>query len=117
MLSDYNKQLKNVAITGYNTEVNKSIANLSRIKLVGCVSHNLNLAVSTYLDKQEVLRDKIYILMGKLKSLKLRKNKIKIPFQPIQRNEICWFSIYDIIESCIPLRPFLGTFQGDPKTG
>ncbi|CAI9724206.1 XP_036367828.1uncharacterized protein LOC118767407 [Octopus vulgaris] len=72
VLSVYNKNLENVvAITGDNTEVNKSIANLCRVSLIGCASHKFNLAVSTYLEKQELLLDKINMLMGKLKSLKL----------------------------------------------
>ncbi|CAI9721586.1 Hypothetical predicted protein [Octopus vulgaris] len=72
MLSIYNKNLESfVAITGDNTEVNKSVANLCRIPLIGCASRKFNLTVSAYLDKQEVLLDKINMLMDKLKSSKL----------------------------------------------
>ncbi|CAI9721547.1 XP_014786661.1PREDICTED: uncharacterized protein LOC106880990 [Octopus vulgaris] len=97
VLSIYNKNLENVvAITGDNTEVNKSVANLCRISLIRCASHKFNLAVSAYLDKQEVLLDKINILMGKLKSSKFTgKLREKTPLQPIQRNKTCWSSTYE----------------------
>ncbi|XP_036367828.1 uncharacterized protein LOC118767407 [Octopus sinensis] len=117
VLSVYNKNLENVvAITGDNTEVNKSIANLCRIPLIGCAFHKFNLAVSAYLDKQEVLLNKINTLMGKLKSLKLAgKLREKTPLQPIQRNKTRWTTTYDMIERYIQLKPFLDPFQDDPK--
>ncbi|CAI9729023.1 XP_014786661.1PREDICTED: uncharacterized protein LOC106880990 [Octopus vulgaris] len=117
VLSVYNKNSENVvAITGDNTGVNKSIANLCRIPLIGCASHKFNLAVSAYLDKQEVLLDIINMLLSKLKSLKLAgKLREKTPLQTIQRNKTLWSSNYDMIERYIQLKPFLDSFQGDPK--
>lgn len=117
VLSVYNKNLENVvAITGDNAEVNKSIANLCKMPLIGCASHKFNLAVSAYLNNQEVLLDKINMLMGKLKSLKLAgRLREKTPLQPLQRNKTRWSSTYDMIERYIQLKPILDTFQNDPK--
>ena len=74
-----------VAITGDIADVNRSIANLCKMPLIGCASHKFNLAISAYLDKQEVLLNKINMLMGKLKSLKLAgRLREKTRLQPIQ---------------------------------
>ncbi|CAI9728339.1 Hypothetical predicted protein [Octopus vulgaris] len=101
VLSIYNKNLENaIAIAGHNTEVDKSIANLCKIPLIKCVSHKYTLVLSAHLDKQEVLLDKIKMLMGMLKSLKLAgKHGGKTPFQSIQRRPSTWSSTYGMIES------------------
>lgn len=38
-----------LCIVGYNSSVNQKLANISRNPLVGCLSHHLNLDVSTVL--------------------------------------------------------------------
>ena len=117
VLSLFNKNLENVvAITGDNAEVNKFIANLCSIPLIGCANHKFNLAVSAYLDKKKILLDKINMLMGKLKSLKLAGRLQKqTEFQPIQRNRARWSTSHDMIKRIIQLKPFLESFQDDPK--
>ena len=57
------------ALVGDNVSVNRTIAIKAEVPLVGCASHQLNLAVDDLLSKDEVLLNKINRLMTKMLGL------------------------------------------------
>lgn len=95
ILNIYGKSLENVvAICGDNAEVNKALANLCNVPLVGCASHRFNLAVLDYLKPYEELIKKVNNLMGKLKGLKMSGILRKFTsLCPVQKNDTRWSSI------------------------
>ena len=116
-LSIYEKNLENVvALIGDNAEVNKSMAKLLGIPLIGCASHKFNLAVSAYLEKDNILLNKTNQLMGRLKTYKLAgKLRELTPLKPVQKNVTRWSSTFEMIERFIQLEPFFGALRDDAK--
>ncbi|ETL36846.1 hypothetical protein F441_11590, partial [Phytophthora nicotianae CJ01A1] len=56
-------------LVGDNCAVNKRLANLMNVPLVGCASHRLNLAVREFLVPFETALDQVQQLMRKLRTL------------------------------------------------
>ena len=82
----YNKIFRNVVCNcGDNAEVNKAIANLCNLPLLGCNSHQLNLAVKEFTKTSSNLLEKVNNLTIKLRGLKLsgklRKTRSKTLWQ------------------------------------
>ena len=67
------------ALVGDNVSVNRSIAVKTGITLVGCASHCMNLTVNDLLSKDEILLNKINLLMIKLRGLCLSALLRKVP--------------------------------------
>jgi hypothetical protein len=57
-------------LVGDNCAVNKRLANLLVVPLVGCASHRLNLVVRDYLRTYEDILEEVQQLMRKLRTLK-----------------------------------------------
>lgn len=56
-------------LVGDNCAVNKRLANLMEVPLVGCASHRLNLAVRDFLRPHEDILEEVQLLMRKLRTL------------------------------------------------
>ncbi|ETO83621.1 hypothetical protein F444_02386 [Phytophthora nicotianae P1976] len=88
--------------------VNKKLANLMGVILVGCASHRLILALKAILAPYEADLCKVQRLMKKLKTLsegaKLRLVK---PLRPVLRQESRWGSTYAMLRRYFVLRGFL----------
>ena len=54
-----------------NENLNKAVARMLGVPVIGCYSHRLHLAVSKFLEPQEHVLDKLNRLMVKLGGLKL----------------------------------------------
>lgn len=89
-LNQYDKSLCDVAyLVGDNCNVNVSIANQTKLPLVGCASHRFNLAVKLFLESKEKLLEKVDKLMGKLRTVKNRAIFRKVTdVAPQRRNAI-----------------------------
>ncbi|KAG3111750.1 hypothetical protein PI124_g10585 [Phytophthora idaei] len=57
-------------LVGDNCAVNKRLANLLRVPLIGCASHRLNLAMREYLEPYESSLEEVQRLMRKLRTVK-----------------------------------------------
>lgn len=113
ILEIYGSSFSNVvAICGDNAEVNKALATLCGVPLVGCASHRFNLAVIDYLKPYDVIISKVNSLMVKLKSLKisgiLRKHT---SLCPIKKNETRWSSIADMMCRYEQLKCFISNAE------
>ena len=60
-------------LVAYNENLNKAVARMLGVALIGCYSHRLHLAVSKFLEPQEHVLDKLNRLMVKLGVLKLAR--------------------------------------------
>ncbi|KAG3084473.1 hypothetical protein PI125_g19502 [Phytophthora idaei] len=70
-LSFFGKSLDDCRfLVGDNCAVNKRLANLLRVPLIGCASHRLNLAVREYLEPYESSLEEVQRLMRKLRTVK-----------------------------------------------
>ena len=60
VLRVFQKSMANViCIVGDNCNVNKSLADILGVPLVGCAAHRFNLAVQEYLTKYDALLNKV----------------------------------------------------------
>ncbi|ETK70879.1 hypothetical protein L915_21792 [Phytophthora nicotianae] len=94
-------------LVGDNYEVNKQLANLMGVPLVGCASHRLNLAVREYLAPHEDALAEVQALMRKLRTLKqaakLRTKSVvtllqpKTALQPVLRQDTRWSSSFTML--------------------
>lgn len=63
VLGLFGKMLSNViCFVGDNCNVNKHLADLAGIPLIGCAAHRFNLAVRDFLDEHDVLLTKVTFL-------------------------------------------------------
>ena len=102
-----------MCICGDNVEVNKALANLCDFPLLGCNFHRFNLADVELFKKHIHVIDKIILLMGKLKSLKLSGKLREVTYlRPVQKKETRCLSCYQMLERFFQLKEFLvdGTF-------
>jgi len=106
--SVYNKSMDNiVAIIGDNCETNKAMCDLCELPFIGCASHRFNLAVKNWLEKYEPVLNKVNVLMGKLKNLKLSGALRRVTdLRPVQRNVTRWSSTTDMVHRYLKLKPF-----------
>ena len=105
----YIKKFENVVcICGDNAEVNKAIANLSNLPLLGCNSHRMNLTVKEFTKTSSHLLEKLNNLMIKLRGLKLSGKLRKLThLQLVYKNDTRWLNVYEMFDRYCKLCPFL----------
>ena len=112
----YKKQLSNVkCLICDNENLNKAIARLLNIPMIGCASHRLNLAVKhSIVSPYDDILDSVQKIMLKLsnvkKSAELRR---KTTLRPIIRNVTRWSLTYEMVTRYTELKPFLDTDDTD----
>lgn len=95
-------------MVGDNAPVNKRIADLLEIPIIGCASHRFNLACKRFLEPHEPLLRNINNLMILLRSIKkagvLRQKTEK---EPVKRNVTRWSSTFEMLSRFFELLPHL----------
>ncbi|KAE8956029.1 hypothetical protein PR001_g31876, partial [Phytophthora rubi] len=101
-------------LVGDNCAVNKRLANLMKVPLVGCASHRLNLAVRDFLAPYETALEEVQQLMRKLRTLnQASKLSMKTSLLPVLRQDTRWYSTYTMLERYFRLREFLSADDDD----
>ncbi|KUF78770.1 Pre-mRNA-splicing factor 38A [Phytophthora nicotianae] len=94
--------------------VNKRLARLMGIPLVGCASHRLNLAVRTLLEPHEADLEQVQSLMKRLRTLtQAAKLRLKTSLKPKLRQETRWGSTYAMLARYFALREFISADDED----
>ena len=109
-LEIYGKNIDdNVSVLiGDNCMVNKKLARICGVPLIGCASHRLNLAVKNYLKPDEIILQKIQEIMKLFKNLNNAADlRSKTDLVPIVRNATRWSSIYNMVDRYFKLKPFI----------
>eukprot|EP00644_Phytophthora_capsici_P000652 jgi/Phyca11/109215/e_gw1.16.455.1 len=111
LLRDYNKRLEQcVFLVGDNCSVNRRLATLMGVPLVGCASHRLNRAVAAQLSEHAEDLDLVQTLMLKLRTLtQSAKLRLKTSLRPIIRQQTRWGSTFAMLNRFFELLPFLDT--------
>ncbi|ETL33178.1 hypothetical protein L916_14313 [Phytophthora nicotianae] len=95
-------------LVGDNCSVNKRLADIMGVPLVGCASHRLNLAVRDYLAPHELALEEVQQLMCKLRTLKqAAKLRLKTSLVPIMRQDTRWSSTFMMLKRYYKLQEFL----------
>ncbi|KAG6589321.1 GTP-dependent nucleic acid-binding protein engD [Phytophthora cinnamomi] len=96
---DFGKQLNQcVFISGDNCSVNRRLATLVGVPLVGCASHRLNRAVQQQLEDKETHLAEVQALMVKLRTLtQSAKLRLKTDLRPVIRQDIRWNSTFSML--------------------
>ncbi|ETK82371.1 hypothetical protein F441_12480 [Phytophthora nicotianae CJ01A1] len=85
-------------LVGDNCAVNKRLANLMGVPLVGCANHRLNLAVREYLAPHEDALAEVQALMRKLVHLSKQPSSAKkTALQPVLRQDTRWSSTFKML--------------------
>ncbi|ETO78802.1 hypothetical protein F444_06353 [Phytophthora nicotianae P1976] len=111
LLRDYNKRLQQCVFpVGDNCSVNRRLATLMGVPLVGCASHRLNRAVAAELSEHAEDLDLVQTLMLKLRTLtQSAKLRLKTILRPIIRQQTRWGSTVAMLNRFFELLPFLDT--------
>ncbi|ETI56083.1 hypothetical protein F443_01335 [Phytophthora nicotianae P1569] len=111
LLRDYNKRLEQcVFLMGDNCSVNRRLATLMGVPLVGCASHRLNRAVAAELSEHAEDLDLVQTLMLKLRTLtQSAKLRLKTILRPIIRQQTRWGSTFAMLNRFFELLPVLDT--------
>ncbi|EGZ06639.1 hypothetical protein PHYSODRAFT_340857 [Phytophthora sojae] len=106
---DYQKRLDQVLfLVGDNCGVNRRLATLMGVPLVGCASHRLNRAVAARLSECAEDVDMVQALMVKLRTLHhSAKLRFKTDLRPIIRQQTRWGSTFAMINRYFELLPFI----------
>jgi hypothetical protein len=100
-----------VYLVADNAAVNKSLATMLEIPMIGCASHRFNLACQKYLEKYEVTLSKINTLMGTLRNVKqagkLRRKGCNL--EPVMRNQTRWSSTHAMVQRFFRIQEYLDT--------
>jgi hypothetical protein len=110
-LNRVNKQPSNVIfLVGDNCNVNKAVADLFGVPLLGCASHRFNLGMQRMYQQYEPLLNRVNDLMKKLKTPKRAAElRTKTHLRPVTRNVTRWNSTEQMITRYIFLREFMNT--------
>lgn len=91
-------------LVGDNCAVNKRLADLLGVPLVGCTSHRLNLAVRDFLEPSEDDLEAVQQLMRKLRTLKqAAKLRTKTPLRAVLRQDTRWSSTFSMLKRVLSL--------------
>ncbi|ETP20713.1 hypothetical protein F441_05619 [Phytophthora nicotianae CJ01A1] len=112
---DYGKSLRNcLFVVADNCAVNRLLATLMGVPLVGCASHRLNLAVQDYLRDYEDDLIVLQTLMRKTKTLNYAAAlRFKTPLRPIIRQDTRWGSTYAMVERYFRISEYLPVEDDD----
>ncbi len=118
ILEKFGKNEDNIIfLVGDNCQVNKSLADLMNIPLVGCASHRLNLAVQEYLNDSEDILQQINKLMKKLSTIKKAAKLRKFTnLLPITRNTTRWTSTFKMVERYFKIKEHIDSTDPDLAT-
>lgn len=110
-LAMYQKSTNQVSFfSGDNCSVNRKIANIYNIPLVGCYSHRLNLAAKRHikLSNMEDLLTRVNRIMVELSGIKKRAELRKYTdFCPIKLNLTRWTSSFEMIKRFFILNKYI----------
>ncbi|KAG6610903.1 GTP-dependent nucleic acid-binding protein engD [Phytophthora cinnamomi] len=106
---DYQKRPEQVLfLVGDNCGVNRRLATLMGVPLVGCASHRLNRAVAARLSECADDLDLVQALMIKLRTLHhSAKLRFKTDLRPIIRQQTRWSSTFTMLNRYFELLPFI----------
>ncbi|RAW31403.1 hypothetical protein PC110_g12236 [Phytophthora cactorum] len=95
-------------LVGDNCAVNKRLADLLGVPLVGFASHRLNLAVRDFLQPSESDLEEVQQLMRKLRTLNQAvKLRAKTPLRAVLRQDTRWASTFSMLKRYFRLREFI----------
>ncbi|KAG3013494.1 hypothetical protein PC121_g9457 [Phytophthora cactorum] len=101
-------------LVGDNCAVNKRLAKLMKVPLVGCASHRLNLAVRDFLRPHESALEEVQQLMRKQRTLnQAAKLRVKTPLVSVLRQDTRWSSTFSMLDRYFRLREFLSADDED----
>ncbi|EGZ11617.1 hypothetical protein PHYSODRAFT_516015 [Phytophthora sojae] len=106
---DYGVQLAQCRfLVADNCAVNRRLATLMSVPLVGCASHRLNLAVQADMASHEEDLAAVQALMVKLRTLtQSAKLRLKTPLRPVIRQDTRWSSTFEMVRRYLQLLEFL----------
>ncbi|POM63183.1 hypothetical protein PHPALM_27548, partial [Phytophthora palmivora] len=106
---DYQKRPEQVLfLVGDNCSVNRRLATLMGVPLVGCASLRLNRAVAAQLSECAGDLDLVQALMIKLRTLHhSAKLRFKTDLRPINRQQTRWSSTFSMLNRYFELLPFI----------
>ncbi|EGZ04635.1 hypothetical protein PHYSODRAFT_292782 [Phytophthora sojae] len=112
---DYGVQLAQCRfLVADNCTVNRRLATLMSVPLVGCASHRLNLAVQADMASHEEDLAAVQALMVKLRTLtKSAKLRLKTPLRPVIRQDTRWSSTFEMVRRYHQLLEFLDAEDDD----
>ncbi|ETO78880.1 hypothetical protein F444_06301 [Phytophthora nicotianae P1976] len=101
-------------IVGDNCSVNRLLATIMGVLLVGCASHRLNRAVQQYLLQHEDDLAAVQALMIKLRTLtQSAKLHLKTELRPVIHQDTCWSSTFGMLKRYFQLLEFLDAGDDD----
>ncbi|KAF1780906.1 Ribonuclease H-like domain [Phytophthora cactorum] len=101
-------------IVGDNCSVNRRLATLMEVPLVGCASHRLNLAVQDDLAAHEDDLAAVQALMIKLRTLtESAKLRLKTDLRPVIRQQTRWSSTFAMVKRYFELLEFIDVEDDD----
>ncbi|KAG3011062.1 hypothetical protein PC121_g15902 [Phytophthora cactorum] len=101
-------------LVGDNCAVNKRLANLLRVPLIGCASLRLNFAVREYLKPYESSLEEVQWLMRKLRTVKQAAQlRTKTPLAPVLRQDTRLPSTFSMLERYFRLRELFSADEED----
>eukprot|EP00644_Phytophthora_capsici_P011648 jgi/Phyca11/123222/e_gw1.50.293.1 len=112
---DYGKQLGMCCfLVADNCSVNRRLATLMDVPLVGCASHRLNRAVQLELEGYEEELDTVQKLMLKLRTLtQSAKLRAKTQLRPVIRQDTRWGSTFSMIKRYFDLLEFIDAIDDE----
>ncbi|EGZ08877.1 hypothetical protein PHYSODRAFT_288643, partial [Phytophthora sojae] len=112
---DYGVQLAQCRfLVADNCAVNRRLATLMSVPLVGCASHRLNLAVQADMVSHEEDLAAVQALMVKLRTLtQSAKLRLKTPLRPVIRQNTRWSSTFEMVRRYLQLLEFLDAEDDD----
>ncbi|EGZ19549.1 hypothetical protein PHYSODRAFT_285295 [Phytophthora sojae] len=112
---DYGVQLAQCRfLVADNCAVNRRLATLMSVPLVGCASHRLNLAVQADMASHEDDLAAVQALMVKLRTLtQSAKLRLKTPLRPVIRQDTRWSSTFEMVRRYLQLLEFLDAEDDD----